>query len=262
MKLVVGLIVSALGLAACGPVVQTTSGGEYLQRYQSKVPSSATGGISPDIAAAASLEPVLTLPARIGIARIEGGALSPIPEAEAAAWLQTAQRLGPSFGEFIPVSPLITAMARQAVPPLPKLGCYGESFGGCVEQTVRDIRLGAARQHLDVVLMYEVAGQDRSSSNPLAVTKLVLIGLFLPTENVKVDGIAQALLVDVRNGYTYGFASASAKDAASSFVSFVNGREARKEVADEAKLAAVRNLTGEVEKMALRLRAELAEKRM
>ena len=75
-----------------------------------------------------------------------------------------------------------------------------------MRETVWTIRLGAARQHLDVVLIYESFGKSQDRSNPLAITKLALIGYFLPTENIEAEGLAQAVLVDVRNGYHYGSA--------------------------------------------------------
>ena len=243
-------------LGACAHNVQTTSGAQYLQRYHDQVAGTAPAAMSPEILAAASVEPILRFPARIGVARVEDGRLSPMPQAEAETWLATARTLGPGFGEFVPVSPLVTALASPA-----SRRSDDCRFAGCIDQTVREIRLGAARQHLDVVLIYEVAGRDRSSSNPLAVTKLVLIGFFLPSESVRADGVAQAMLVDVRNGYTYGFASATADNAASALSSTSNSRETYRDVAAEAKAAAVTKLAAEVEKMALRLRAELAEVR-
>ena len=50
---------------------------------------------------------------------------------------------------------------------------------------MRRIRLGAARQHVDAVLIYEVFANSERSSNPLAVTKIALVGFFLaPSENI------------------------------------------------------------------------------
>jgi hypothetical protein len=99
----------------------------------------------------------------------------------------------------------------------------------------------SARQHTDVVLIYEVLGKSRPRSNPLAIANLALIPMWvLPSRNVEADGHAQAVLLDVRNGDTYGFASAVAEDAAFTLSTLINSSDAN---------------------MALKLRLELAEKR-
>jgi hypothetical protein len=207
------------------------------------------------------VEPILTFPARIGIARVDDGNLTPLPRAEAEAWFAVAERLGPKWGQFVSISPLIAALASQ---PLGKDERYcGNYYTRCLERTIRDIRLGAARQHVDAVLIYESFGRSDTSSNPLAVTWISLVGMFVaPSENISADGFAQAVLLDVRNGYSYGFASAEAEDAAFTLSTMVNASGNREEVLDEAKTAAVLELTKEVEKMATNLRLELAESRL
>jgi hypothetical protein len=84
---------------------------------------------------------------------------------------------------------------------------------------------------------------------------------FVPSQNVAADGRAQAVLLDVRNGYTYGFASAVVEDAAFTLATLVGASDASLEVADEAKTAAAIALSKEVGEMARKLRLELAEKR-
>lgn len=209
-----------------------------------------------DIRAAADVEPLLRFPARIGIARVEHGALSPMPPQEAEIWRAMAEELGKDWGTFLPVSPLITALAAGA----PADRCHSQS--ACLAETVRNIRLGAARQHVDVVLIYEVFAESETSSNPLAVTKIALIGYFLaPSENISADGFAQAVLVDVRNGYTYGHVDTVSEDAAFTVSTDVNQWTNRREVLDRAETKVVAKLAKEVAEMGWRLRAELAEKR-
>ena len=218
----------ALLLTSCGYHTQTTSGSQYLERYGASAAGPAAAEpvaiTDAEIVAAANVEPALTFPARIGLARIDQGQLSAIPEAEAAAWRKTAERLGPAYGQFVPISPLIAAMASPAktesackvqVEHLPGVSLQVSTPGfDCVRETVQVIRLGAARQHLDAVLIYESFGKSQDRSSPLAITKLALIGYFLPTENVEAEGLAQAILVDVRNGYHYGNATATAAEPA------------------------------------------------
>jgi hypothetical protein len=257
-----GLVVLLIG---CESYTQTTSGSAYLERYAEQAAAAGTGAMDAEIREAADVEPILTFPARVGIARIDDGRLSPIPQAEGKAWLAMADKLGAGWGEFLPVSPLIAALAAK-----PRSGGSDGAWqcrvrGDCLDminRTVQDIRTAAARQHTDVVLIYEVVGKSRSNSNPLAIADLALIPMWvLPSRNVAADGYAQAVLLDVRNGYTYGFASAVAEDAAFTLSTLIDSSEASYEVADKAKTAAAIELTKEVADMARNLRLELAEKR-
>ncbi len=119
-----------------------------------------------------------------------------------------------------------------------------------------------ARQHVDVALIYETLSKSEQTTNPLAITWLTLIGFYIaPSESIEADGIAQAVLLDVRNGYTYGYASTMVEDAAATLSTTINSSNAAEEVVDKAKLAAALALTKEVGEMARDLRLELAEKR-
>jgi hypothetical protein len=240
-------------LAACGHAVQTTSGSQYLAGYGATGPAAVTDA---EIVAAANVEPQLRFPARLGLARIDRGGLTAVPAAEAEAWRALAERLGSGYGAFVPVSPLIAALASEADAD----GCRPH-YDSCLAQVVKQVRLGAARQHLDAVLIYETFGKSSESSNPLAVTKLALIGFFLPTENVKAEGFAQAVLVDVRNGYTYGTASAVAEQPSHRLTTVGDSSDAHIAARAEAEVRAVANLASEVEAMVRELRLALAEGR-
>ena len=264
----------ALFLSACEYHTQTTSGSQYLARYTggetAPVAGASTDGTGSDnavatparitdadILAAANFEPTLMFPARIGLARIDQGELSPIPVEEAAVWQEMSERLGPAWGQFLPVSPMIAALASPAA------GANAcQSHFECVRETVQTIRLGAARQHLDLVLIYESFGKSQERSNPLAITKLALVGFFFPTEDVEAEGLAQAVLVDVRNGYHYGTATAVADKPAYTISSVGNTDNAHAETQAEARFAAVAALTKEVEKMAVDLRRDLEARKI
>jgi hypothetical protein len=258
-----GLAAFALALAGCESYVQTTSGEEYLSRYEALVGLPRSETIDPAIARAANVEPTLVFPARIGLARIDNGFLSPVPQGEAEAWMAMADDLGPDWGEFVPISPLMVALANPNADtrrdcPEYSWNCKPPAIG----RTVREIRLGAARQHVDAVFIYEVFARSGQTSNPLAVTKVVLIGFFLaPSENLEADGHAQGVLVDVRNGYSHGFASAVAEDAAFTLATSTNSDTATLSVQEKAKTAAAIELAGEAGVMLRDLRIELAEKR-
>ncbi len=264
-------------LAACGSYTQTTSGSKYLSGYGSAgspsaaAPSSGvagavqagpTGTIDADIAAAANVEPQLRFPARLGLARIDQGGLAPVPAAEAEAWRALAQRLGSGYGEFVPISPLIAALATSAPAQSDFRTGSWNGYRKSLAQVVQEIRLGAARQHVDAVLIYETFGKSEGTSNVLAVTKIALIGFFLPTEDVEAEGSAQAVLVDVRNGYTYGMASATSDQPTYRLTTSGNSAAVQREAQQLAQTGAVANLTGEVEVMLRDLRLGLAERRL
>jgi hypothetical protein len=243
-----------IGLAACSHTTQTTSGQQYLRDY-AQPPGVKTASIDAEIKAAAAVEPTLRFPARIGLARIGGSGwgaqLTGIPEREAAAWQAVAANLGPKFGEFVPVSPLVAEMFDTE---------GRDARRSNANAIIRKIRLGAARQHLDAVIIYESDGTADASSNPLSIGEWTLIGLFmLPSQDVEARGVAQALMVDVRNGYPYGTAQAEATD--STVTVRVATGDAKRDMAEAVRLAAVKNLAPGIEKMMRQLRTELAEKR-
>ncbi|MGF1594264.1 MAG: hypothetical protein ACFCUW_13350 [Kiloniellaceae bacterium] len=256
------LVLAAGLLAACDRSVQTTSGSQYLAAYDNGAGEGAA--TDAEIVAAANVEPQLRFPARIGLARIGPDGLAAVPAAEAEAWRGLAGRLGSGYGEFVPVSPLVAALATPEsdaqVVTCKAVRCF-EAPKVRLDRVVRQVRLGAARQHLDAVLIYEAFGSSEESSNPLAVTKLALIGFFLPTENVAAEGFAQAVLVDVRNGYTYGTASAVAEKPSHRLTTVGDSRDAHRSALAEAEARAVAVLAGEVEGMVRELRLALAERR-
>ena len=245
-----------VALAGCSQTTQTTSGREYLRTYaQDAGPKGAP--MDDEIRQAAAVEPLLRFPARIGLARIgsvdrwRGPELTNIPASEAGAWQTAARNLGPSFGEFVPISPLVAELFDDRTE---------RNRSSNAREVVRKIRLAAARQHVDAVIIYESDGTADSTSNPLSIADWTLIGLFIvPGQDVEAHGVAQAMLIDVRNGYPYGTAQAEAKD--SSITVRVATEDTEQNLAESARASAVRNLVPEVEKMMRNLRMELAEKR-
>lgn len=187
------LLVGATGLLAACTSVQTSSGADYLSSYEETVPGG--GGVSSDeFRAAAGVEPLLRFPAKIGLARIENGRLTSIPDTEMTAWAGLAEEAGGQYGSFQPLNLLVAEMATPAAPD-------GLSR---TEEIVRKIRLGAARQHMDAVFVYEVFGTADNRQNALSVGDLTILGAFiLPGRNVEAVGHAEGLLIDVRNAYPY-----------------------------------------------------------
>jgi hypothetical protein len=177
--------------------------------------------------------------------------LSGIPEAEAKAWSEAAARLGPGFAEFVPISPLVAEMFATQPQPMTR---------STVRETIEKIRLGAARQHVDAVIIYESAGTANSKSNPLSLAEWTLIGAFiLPSQDVEAQGVAQAMLIDVRNGYPYGTVQTTADDKTLS--ARFSTHENERDLGEAVRLSAVQKLPVEMEQLMRNLRTELAEKR-
>lgn len=189
-----GLGIAVFSLAGCETTAQYTSGQDYLARYQSSATTvqHPSNGIDADVRAIAAVEPDLRFPARIGLARIGPRKnLMSVPIDEAQSWRDAAEELGPKFGEFIPVSPLV---ANTVSSPHQQQ----------TTTVIDHIRRGAARQHLDYVIAYEVTDTAKSDGNALRLADLTVLGLFvLPSRNLKAEASASAILLDVRNGYPY-----------------------------------------------------------
>lgn len=209
---------SLLVLGACsGHQVQLTSGADYLSRYAAPEPASpvvaAVGFKEPtrrpatideQVREAAAIEPILEFPARIGIARIHRGRLTTVPAEEAGIWAALAEDYR-AIGTFVPVQPVIAESTARAI----RAGTDGR-YRGNSDDVVSTIRLGAARQHLDAVLIYETGVTARKEATGLAFADITIIGgAFLPTRSIEVEGRGSALLLDVRNGYPYGTAQTS-----------------------------------------------------
>ncbi len=229
---VIGLTLFA---GACTHNTQTTSGADYLKRYQQgnyKVTATASS-IDLDIMNIAAIEPNLRFPARIGLARIENGRLTSVPADEAVLWQDMAERQGDRYGEFVPVSPLIASMVRS-------------TDKSNLENVVNTIRKGAARQHVDYVLTYEVIQVDARKSNALRTGDLTVLGLFiLPSREIKVSSTASALLLDVRNGYPYATATAFSEDKGTS--TFAGRHSKQDKLSERGRLEAVKFLTTDIE---------------
>ena len=215
MKQFLGAFGVSLLLAGCSThAVQTSSGGEYLAQYaQSRsavtAADAATGEVLTDengkkivtlddlVREAAAVEPVLRLPAHIGIARIHNGKLTDIPEAELAVWQKLAEK-HPNLGRVSVVDPLIAEFTAES---------FGLRSGYRNANAIPKLRIGAARQHMDAVLLYDIGVETRKENTALAFLDVTVVGgAFFPTRSIKVEGTAQALLVGVLNGYPYGTA--------------------------------------------------------
>ncbi|MGD0191168.1 MAG: hypothetical protein ABSD74_10545 [Rhizomicrobium sp.] len=253
------ILSSLLLLAACETTTQTTSGRDWLAASpKPKTVDLSPGNIDAAVRDAANVEPTLRFPARIGIARVDRGMLSPIPATDAKAWADAAARLGDAYGEFVPISPVVAAMFGSDI------AMYNSRddstpyyYVDRTKEVVDNIRLASARQHLDAVLVYETSSSAKAQSGAFSFAKWTLIGAaVLPTEKVEAQATAEATLIDVRNGYPYGTVQAD-KDGDTSAARFETG-DAGDALRDRVRTAAVSDLASQTERMMRKLRHELA----
>ena len=232
---------AAIILAGCSHHIQTTSGQDYLGKYSDNAAYNHLSKTNAEIYDIAAIEPNLKFPARIGIARIgqtqnyrNNKTLTSIPSDESDIWYDLVKREGQRYGEFVPVSPFIAAM----------VGSTTERPD--TKHIIDNIRKGAARQHLDYVLVYEVTSNDKRKKNKLGFTDATVLGLFLlPSRKVEVDTIATAVLLDVRNGYPYMTASSFSEKT--STTTRHNAGSKRDKLKDKGRVEAIENLSVDVE---------------
>ncbi len=253
-------LIAGVLFAGCDNTTQTTSGQAYLDRYPTTMGAAgATPGdprANPDapeidrlVAEVAAIEPQLRFPARIGLARIERGRLIDVPPVEGETWLDLREKLGAGFGAFVPLNLVVTEMAYS--------GAGSPASGqATLTETMARIRLGAARQHLDAVLVYEIAVATDVRSTGWSLVDWTIVGAYARTRRAHAEACATALLIDVRNGYPYGTATAAADDerAAAAFGSGELRAHQRLSVTERA----MTSLAPEVETMFQTLRAKAA----
>lgn len=240
-----------LAASACTTTTQYSSGMDYVARYQKQSTNAAAlprsrASLDDDILRIASVEPMLEFPARVGLARIHRRQLTTPPLDEAQTWQEMSERVGNDYISFVPVSPMITNMVTS------------ELSEHKSRNIISQIRAGAARQHLDYVLVYEVMQKDDRISNGLRLADLSILGLFvLPSRDVEVDVTASAMLIDVRNGYPYG--STSVFKTKTEIATLAGSNKRAEKMTDKLRILAVTDLTDEVETMTRELRIKRAE---
>jgi hypothetical protein len=209
--------------------------------------------LNAEVAALFAVRPRLQTPARIALARLDGQRIAQPSDEEMTAWVALAGRLGAGFGEFVPLDPMMSELAAEAV-------STAQGPDAVRRSGLADLRRGSALIKADYALVYQVASNSRESDNLLSVTDWTIIGLWItPSRNVEGKALAQAALIDVRTGLPLGTATAQAERRGLARATDAYQRSAQE--ADAAALEAVQKLTEEVETLAAQLLAESAADR-
>ena len=193
-----------------------------------------------EVAALYKVAPQISFPARIALVRLNNyGEITRPGEGEIADFSKLAEKLGPEFGEFLVLDPVMAEMAAETVE--------------AQEQNARaNLRRGAALIKADYALAYTVDSSSRSSENVLSITDWTIIGLWLaPSRNVRADSVAQAAFIDIRTGLPMGSTSAEADSEAIARFSTEHSR--KRDLAETAEAAAIAELVTNVEDLAIQL---------
>ncbi len=253
------IVLLLLSVSACSYATQATSGKSYIEKYSGALDSVATLSQSMTFAEqlqqAAAVEPTLKFPARIGLARVSRGGLIDIPAEELEQWTQLHTDLGSRFGRFVPLNGLAQSMTQAAI-NADRANEHRTTNG------INQIRLLAARQHLDAVLLYEVFSESETDHNLLAFTDFTLIGMAVfPSRTIRAKGFARAALIDVVQGYPYATTQAGTKERSVVAVPRYE-RDVRPKLTSKVEFEAAEKLIEDTGTMFKELRADLAESRL
>ena len=240
------IILSLVSIGCQSHSVQMTSGKKYISDYSEvEVKEANKTSTDKEVKLVAEIEPSLRFPARIGLVKIYNGKITNLSPEEVESWTKVKEEMGEKFGDFIPVSSMIAEMVYSSQNRNTK------RHGNPVE-IFRKVRLGAARQHLDYVLVYEVFSSTKTTKLASSVANWTIIGGYLiPSRQIKTTGHANALLLDVRTGYPYGTATATLN--ANEISAWFNNRDKARNLADKNQMSTVIKLIPEVQQMMKKL---------
>ena len=240
------IILSLVSIGCQSHSVQMTSGKKYISDYSEvEVKEANKTSTDKEVKLVAEIEPSLRFPARIGLVKIYNGKITNLSPEEVESWIKVKEEMGEKFGDFIPVSSMIAEMVYSSQNRNTK------RHGSPVE-IFRKVRLGAARQHLDYVLVYEVFSSTKTTKLASSIANWTIIGGYLiPSRQIKTTGHANALLLDVRTGYPYGTATATLN--ANEISAWFNNRDKARNLADKNQMSTVIKLIPEVQQMMKKL---------
>jgi len=160
-----------------------------------------------------------------------------------------AANLGASYGSLAPINPLVMDQAQSEA-----------RRAGFVETmtALEQVRLAAARQHLDAVIVYEASSRGERDVNALALGDLTIIGAYvLPSRKIESEGYAAGIIMDPITGYPYGQIEAASEDRA--FSSLAGSAGTEKDLERATAIGAAVALVAETENAIRDLRLALAE---
>ena len=191
-----------------------------------------------DIADLMKAEPAAVFPARIAVARVQASGYHSHGNScygNGMYCVVTTRDVEPADSyDRMSKLPLVSSVALMNRILLPR------------ELTsARDLRQGAASLKADLLLVYTLDTAFHIENTDVGPLALISLG-FLPTKNAQVTATASAALLDVRTGFVYGVAEASATEAQRG--TFWSSSDAVDNARKKAEAEAYVKLIGEIEK--------------
>ena len=189
-----------------------------------------------DIGELLKAEPAATFPARIAVVRVQASGYSS----------RTNQCYG--HGQFCVVTtrdiePDESYQMLAKLPQVVGMGLMNRLLLPSKFTSPRELRQSAAKLKADLLLVYSLDTGFRVENTDLGPLALITLG-FLPTKNARVTATASAVMFDVRTGFVYGVAEASAVEEQRG--TFWSSSEAVDSARQKAETAAFQKLVGEV----------------
>jgi hypothetical protein len=192
----------------------------------------------PDIAGLMNVEPAAVFPARIAVARVQGSgyySYSNTCYGHGRYCVVTTRDIeSEATYERLSKLPLVHAVA-----PVNRMLLPGKL------SSVRNLREAVAGLKTDMLLVYSLDTGFNIENTDVGPLAMISLG-FLPTKKARVTATASAALFDVRTGFVYGLAEASATEEQRG--TFWSSSEAVDNARKKAEADAFQKLIGEIEK--------------
>ncbi len=183
-----------------------------------------------DIAAVAARKPSPNFPARLAVARVQATGYKSY----------SAEAYGAGGYSVVTTQELMTDGQMQALSAWPSVAGVAPVSRLLLPASLRsldDLRLSAAKLQADVLLVYTLDTAFRINGRGYGPLTAISLGI-VPDRDAHVTSTASALFIDVRTGFVYGVAEATAK--ASELTSIWNSSD----TVDRKRLDAEREAVG------------------
>ena len=225
------LLCTILALFASGCATYTTPG--------AGVTLESLANTDADIAELLKLEPAARFPARMTVARVQASGYS--------------SRSNSCYGSgrycvvtARDIEPEATFERLSNMPQLAGLALINRMLLPGKLTSAKDLRQAAATLKTDLLLVYSLETEFNIENTDVGPLAMISLG-FLPTKNARVTATASAAVFDVRTGFVYGVAEASALEEQRG--TFWSSSEAVDSARKKAESAAFQKLAGEIEKL-------------
>ena len=225
------IICAIVALCASGCATYTTPG--------AGVTLESLANTDADIAERLKLEPAARFPARMTVARVQASGYS--------------SRSNSCYGSgrycvvtARDIEPEATFERLSRMPQLAGLALMNRMLLPGKLTSAKDLRRAAATLKTDLLLVYSLETEFNIENTDVGPLAMISLG-FLPTKNARVTATASAVVFDVRTGFVYGVAEASALEEQRG--TFWSSSEALDSARKQAESAAFQKLAGEIEKL-------------